>query len=72
MALGFALYQTAHAAYLTFPVYDTNDRPMEDFKDGLPTYVKANIQDDENLKLEQFLLCTSCPMSYIFGDYSKV
>ena len=71
MALGFALYQTAHAATISFPVYDSKDCPIDDFKSGLPAYVKAQLQGEENVDMEQFLLCTSCSMSYIFGDYSE-
>lgn len=53
---------------MAFPVYDSNDRPTE-FKDGLPTYARLtrdNVQTDEG-KLEQFLLCSSCTISYMFG-----
>lgn len=38
-----------------------------DFKDGTPTYAKVTRDFDEGPKLEQFLLCTSCTVSYIFG-----
>ena len=30
---------------MTFPVYDSNDRPTE-FKDGLPTYVRLTRDND--------------------------
>ena len=71
LTLGSALLQSAQAAYLTFPIYDTTDRPMDGFKDGLPAYIQMQLQGEEEKQLEQFLLCTSCSISYIFGDYSK-
>lgn len=65
-----------NAAYMSFPVHDSTDRPTE-FKDGLPTYVKLTKdygmtenpdgQTEKAGELEQFLLCTSCTISYIFG-----
>ena len=42
-----------------------------EMKDGLPSYVKVQMPANPTLKLEQFLLCTSCTISYIFGDYNK-
>ena len=53
---------------MAFPVHDSNDRPTE-FRDGLPTYVRMTLDNDESEegKLEQFLLCTSCTISYMFG-----
>ena len=69
LSIGTAMLSVANAAYLEFPVFDTNDRPMDGFKDGLPVYVKAQLQGEESKELEQFLLCTSCSISYIFGDY---
>ena len=38
-----------------------------EFKEGLYTYVKVIKDNDPKIKLEQFLLCTSCTTSYIFG-----
>ena len=31
--------------------------------------MKAQIQGEDNPDMEQFLLCTSCSMSYMFGDF---
>ena len=71
LALGSSMLladQFTQAAYMSFPVYDSSDRPTE-FRDGLPTYVRLTRDYDESEegKLEQFLLCTSCTISYIFG-----
>jgi len=68
LALGTALLLTEGVLgeVLTFPVYDSCDRPTE-FKDGLLSYVKLTKDFDPNQPLEQFLLCTSCTISYIFG-----
>ena len=47
LTLGSALLQSAQAAYLSFPIYDTTDRPMDGFKDGLPAYIKMQLQGEE-------------------------
>ena len=62
------LADMASADYLEFPLYDSNDRPTE-FKDGLMTYLKATRDYGalDEPPLENFLLCTSCTISYIFG-----
>ena len=62
--------QVATSAYLEFPLLDSNDRPTG-FKEGLPTYVNATIdygQGEDKKPLELFLLCTTCTISYIFGN----
>lgn len=65
------------AAYLEFPVFDSNDRPT-DFKDGLPTYANVTIdygQGNVGKPLELFLLCTTCTISYVFGkpdDFASI
>ena len=69
------LLEGVSAKYFTFPVYDTQDNPTE-FRDGTPTYVRAtrNYNADDP-PLEQFNLCTTCTISYIFGvpdDYAKI
>ena len=61
--------EMGRAAHVEIPVYDSNDRPTE-FKDGLMTYVRATLdygQSKKYAELEQFLLCTSCTISYMFG-----
>lgn len=65
----FAGNDFASAAYMAFPVYDSQDRPTE-FKDGLMSYARLTRDYDETDegKLEQFLLCTSCTISYMFGQ----
>lgn len=67
------LAQIATGAYLEFPIFDSNDRP-NDFKDGLPTYVNASINQGQDSKkpLELFLMCTTCTISYIFGEPEKL
>ena len=48
LAVGSSLLlaeQLTQAVYMTFPVYDSNDRPTE-FKDGLPTYVRLTRDND--------------------------
>jgi len=62
------LLQSVSADMLAFPVYDTNDSKTG-FKEGLYTHVKVIKDQDPTIPLEQFLLCTSCTISYIFGDY---
>lgn len=69
------LLEGVSAKSFTFPVYDTQDNPTE-FRDGTPTYVRVtrNYNADDP-PLEQFLLCTSCTISYIFGepdDYAEI
>ena len=56
------------ADFVKLPLYDSNDRPTE-FRDGLMTYVRAtrDYGTGDVAPLEQFLLCTSCTISYIFG-----
>ena len=53
--------------YIEFPVYDSTDQPTG-FKDGLPAYVTMTRDYDFDNPMEQFLLCTSCTISYIFGN----
>lgn len=60
------LAQGVVADYLEFPVYDSNFMPTG-FKDGTPVYAQLTRDWDQGEKLEQFLLCTSCTVSYIFG-----
>jgi len=56
----------AHGVFVEVPVYDSTDRPTE-FKDGLPTYIRMTRDNDFDDPLEQFLLCNTCTISYIFG-----
>ena len=78
LALGSLLLADSltSAAFLSFPVHDSNDRPMDGFRDGLPTYVRVTKDWGEaeatEGKLEQFLLCTSCTISYIFGKVDSM
>ena len=78
LAMGSSLLlaeSLTNAGYLSFPVHDSTDRPTE-FKDGLPTYVKLTKDfgesDEAEGALEQFLLCTSCTISYIFGKKDEL
>ena len=55
-------------------MYDTTDNPTE-FRDGTPTYARITRNYGDETPLEQFLLCTSCTISYIFGkpdDWAKI
>ena len=56
---------------LEVPVYDSLERPNDNFKDGLPTYVRVSRDQDLETKIEQYLLCTSCTISYVFDTAPK-
>lgn len=66
-AVSAMIVGSVESKYIEFPVYDSTDRPTG-FKDGLPAYVTATRDYDFDNPLEQFLLCTSCSISYIFGN----
>ena len=66
-AAAFALSDVAQSELIKFKVQDSNFRPTE-FRDGLPTYVKAWWDDQNKDNVPLFLLCTSCRISYIFGE----
>ena len=59
--------------YLQFEMTDARDKPTQ-FRDGLPTYLLVQRYEDQDqsvgLIAEEFLLCTSCTISYIFGTYT--
>lgn len=71
LALASAIIASINADYIEVPIYDSQDRPS-DFKDGLMSYVDLtrDYSDQPQDQLEQFLLCTSCTISYIFGNPS--
>ena len=50
--------------YVILQTEETIDNPTT-FKEGLPQYV--TLSDDKQNALGQFLLCTSCTISYMFG-----
>ena len=69
-AAGLALVAAvASSKYVDFNVTDTTEQPM-DFKDGLPVFVSVSYQDQNDVDedLDNFLLCTSCTISYVFAD----
>ena len=51
--------------YVVLQTEETIDNPTG-FKEGLPQYVTLSDGDDFS-NLGQFLLCTSCTISYMFG-----
>ena len=53
--------------YVILQTEETDDNPTN-FKEGLPQYV--TLLDDKGESLGQFLLCTSCTISYMFGTPS--
>ena len=59
-------------SYLQFQMTDARDKPTQ-FRDGLPTYLHVSRYEDQESQVgliaEEFLLCTSCTISYIFGTY---
>ena len=66
-AAAIAISDVAMSEAVKFKMQDSNFRPTE-FKDGLPTYVKAWWDDQNKDNVPLFLLCTSCRISYIFAE----
>ena len=58
----------AAAESILLSLEDANYRPTE-FRDGLPTYLSLK-RDDSLVETDmgQFLLCTSCTVSYVFAS----
>ena len=54
----------AEDKYVILQTEESDDTPTN-FKEGLPQYV--TLTDDKQNSLGQFLLCTSCTISYMFG-----
>ena len=53
--------------YVVLQTEEAEDTPTH-FKEGLPQYVSISSEEDGvQTALGQFLLCTSCTISYMFG-----
>ena len=57
----------SQSSYAILQMEEAIDNPTG-FKEGLPQYVSLK---DETGDLGQFLLCTSCTISYMFGTPSS-
>ena len=57
----------SQSSYAILQMEEAIDNPTG-FKEGLPQYVNLK---DETGDLGQFLLCTSCTISYMFGTPSS-
>lgn len=64
LLLSFGVCIFAKDNYVLLQTEEGSDRPTG-FKEGLPSYV--SLVDDQQTSLGQFLLCTSCTISYMFG-----
>ena len=69
LAIALLAARQAFASYITFAVSDAEVEPGE-FAQGLFAYVEAEAFDETGVAMtdNNFLLCTSCTISYILTD----
>ena len=51
--------------YITLKTEETTATVPKGYKEGLPLYLRPTDENDNDLG--QFLICTSCTISYMFG-----